>query len=70
MNWRNIIKKSTPFFNRKYLDRDGEEQVFVGVVHAEDDYYYLMWNIPSGKSNLLSCVGDIEGFGYTLVEEV
>jgi hypothetical protein len=68
-NWRNIVKDSEPLFDKIYLDRDGEECVFFGVIHGADDYYYGMWNIKTGRSSLLSCVGSIEGFGYTLKEE-
>jgi hypothetical protein len=63
-------KKYEPLFDKKYLDRDGEECIFVGVTWGSDDFYYSMWNVKTGKSSLLSCVGSIEMFGYTLKEEV
>ncbi len=68
-NWRAIIKKSTPFLDRKYADRNGEECIFFGVVWGSDDFYYGMWNIKDCKSSLLSCVGSIEGHGYTLIKD-
>jgi hypothetical protein len=33
-------------------------------MHAEDDYYYVLWN--KKNTEFLSCVGSIETFGYTL----
>jgi hypothetical protein len=69
-NWRNIIKECEPLFDKIYLDRNGEECVFVGVLWGSDDFYYVMWNIKTGKSSLLSCVGSIEGHGYILKGEV
>lgn len=68
-NWRNIINETQDLFDRKYLNRQGKECVFVGVVWGSDDFYYGMWEIETGKCALLSCVGSIEeGHGYTLVE--
>jgi hypothetical protein len=65
-NWRNIINKSYPFFNKEYENRSGEICIFVGVLWAEDDFYYSMWNKRTNVTSLLSCVGSIEGFGYKL----
>ena len=67
-NWRLIIKKYEQLINRKYIeDRTGNEFIFFGLVHGGDDYYYGMWPIGSYKPQLLSCVGNIEAFGFTLV---
>ena len=67
-NWRLLVKEYEPLFNRQYRsDRNGQTYTFVRLLHAERDYYYLMWNKES--TELLSCVGNIDGFGYTLIEE-
>jgi len=66
-NWRAIIHESEPLFNKIYIDGEGEEYVFSGVMKADDDYYYVLWN-PK-KTMFLSCVGSIEGYGYTLKTE-
>jgi hypothetical protein len=68
-NWRKIINESDPFFDKKYLNRDGEECVFVGVLWGSDDFYYTMWNLKTSQCSLLSCVGSIEGHGYKLKDE-
>ena len=63
-NWRSIIHESEPFFGKTYIDEKGKSFVFAGVMHSDDDYYYVMWN--KKKTVFLSCVGSIESCGYTL----
>lgn len=65
-NWRTIIHNSEPLFGKKYMDKDGNKFVFYGVMHDEDDYYYVLWN--QEKSIFLSCVGSIEMYGFVLEE--
>lgn len=64
-NWRKIVKEAEHLLGAKYKDREGTECIFYGIVHGSDDYYYGMWEIATGKSHLLSCVGSIEDHGYT-----
>jgi hypothetical protein len=61
-NWREIVKESEAFFDKQYVNDNGDEFTFFGVVHAKDDYYYGM----NGKSGLrlLSCVGSLETHGF------
>jgi hypothetical protein len=63
-NWRLLVSECTDKFGAKYVDKKGNEFVFFGLVHDNEDYYYGM----SGASglHLLSCVGNIEGHGFTL----
>lgn len=74
-NWRSIVKEYTPKFGKHYKTNwgprghDDYEYVFFGIVHAEDDYYYGMYDVKTKEVNLLSCVGSIEGFGYIEVED-
>ena len=63
-NWREIIKDTQHLIDSSYKNREGEECIFYGVVWGSDDFYYGMWNVKTGKSSLLSCVGSIEGHGY------
>ena len=65
-NWRNIVSECENLFQKKFADRDGQEWTFFGVVWGEDDFYYGMWR-DDGKVSLLSCVGSIEGYGFTPV---
>lgn len=62
-NWRAIVKDSAPLLGRHFLDHYGEEWVFFGIVHGDDDYYYGMWR--EGKMQLLSCVGSLEAHEFT-----
>ena len=69
-NWRLIIKEYSPLFGRRYLrDRDKVEYEFFGVVWEVDDLYYGMHS-DDAKYVFLSCVGDIENQGFTLLPEV
>ena len=66
-NWREIVKECEPLIGRKFReDRSGNEYVFFGPVHGEDDYYYGMSCDGYGVV-LLSCVGAITGFGFTIL---
>ena len=65
-NWRAIVAESEPLFDKRFRDRDGKEYTFLGVVHGSDDYYYGMVPVGEGKPVLLSCVGNLEGHGFTL----
>lgn len=67
-NWGRIVSDTEHLFGRKY-NHKGEAYIFVGVLHGDDDYYYVMWNINTSISVLLSCVGSIEGWGYTIIPE-
>ena len=65
-NWRNIVSECESLFQKKFADRDGQEWTLFGVVWGEDDFYYGMWR-DGGKVLLLSCVGSIEGHGFSPV---
>lgn len=64
-NWREIVKECEPLIDQKYIDSNGDQYAFFGVVHGGDDFYYGMFG--GGKLKLLSCVGSIEGHGYKLI---
>ena len=67
-NWRALVRETEQLLDKRFRSHDGHEFVFFGLVHAESDYYFGMWNKEHGL-RLLSCVGSIEGHGYTLVPE-
>lgn len=66
-NWRLIVEESVPLFGQMFNDRNGVPHEFFGVVHGGDDYYYGMWSSAEKSLVLLSCVGSIEGHGFTPV---
>jgi hypothetical protein len=70
-NWRAIIKEHEPLLGKKfeYNDSYGTYHTFVGVLHGDDDYYYVMYEIVSERCKFLSCVGSLKSHGYTLVKE-
>lgn len=67
-NLRAIVAESRPLLNKKFRDNKGNEYIFYGVVHGSDDYYYGMYPVGGGNPSLLSCVGCIEGHGFTLAD--
>ena len=73
--WREIVadneKRIGDYYVRKthnaYTDTtETTRWRFSGIVHAEDDFYYLMTRADG--SVLLSCVGSIAAHGYEWVE--
>lgn len=66
-NWRMIVKECEPLLDQCFIGPDGAEYYLIGILHGSDDYYYAMRGGKYGLA-LLSCVGSIESFGYTLAE--
>ncbi len=66
-NWRLIVHEVEDLIGKIFVDQRCRKYRFLGVLHAEDDYCYVM----SGKSGLylLSCVGSIEGNGFKLAKD-
>ena len=58
-NWRKIIAEVESKIGTKYINEKNETLIFVGVLWAEDDFYYTFWR--GNTSPLLStCVIDFE----------
>jgi hypothetical protein len=68
-NWRLIIQKSEHLFDKHFKDASSDTYTFYGVVFASDDFYYGMYKHSDKTCRLLSCVSDIEGHGFTLIED-
>ena len=68
-NWRDIVNESETILGRDFKDRNGEIYRFFGLVWSDDDFYYGMFS-NSNNMRLLSCVGSIDGHGFTLIEEI
>lgn len=64
-NWRAIIKETEPLIEKNFVDEQGREFNLFGIVSGGDDFYYGMWSKQHGML-LLSCVGSLEGHGFTL----
>lgn len=67
--WREIIRRNLPFLDKKFVDEQGKEWTFYGIVHGSDDYYYGMCD-DEGRLALLSCVGSIASQGFRLIGKV
>lgn len=64
-NWRQIIAESETVLDKIYTDESGAAYRFIGVMHGSDDYYYMMVSM-AGEYQLLSCVGNLELYGFEL----
>ena len=69
-NWKLLQEEYTDKYDSVYTDDKGVDYLFFGLVEGADDYYYGMSNCQTGKVKLLSCVGHIEAFGYTLKDQM
>ena len=61
-NWGKLVEEYDPLIGNKYLDEEGNEHIFIGLLHGQDDYYFVMWR--DGKVRLLTCVGIPEQMGF------
>lgn len=60
-NWISLVERYDSLINTKWIDEsDGVEYIFDGLLHASDDYYYMMRNIATGKTLWISCCGVLE----------
>ena len=60
-----ITAKYQDKFNKLYADkRTGQIYKFIGIVIADDDYYYGLMNMNDKTWVLSSCVGYLEESGY------
>lgn len=64
-NWRLIVEEAQNLFGKAFRKECGQVGCFVGVMHGEDDYYYVM--SFDGRAEYFSCVGSLEMYG---IEEV
>jgi hypothetical protein len=62
-NWREIIKENQQDFGKLFNDRNGNIHKYIGVVHTEDDYYHLLYDM-NGKPSLISCAVNLDMIGY------
>ena len=60
--WTSIVNKYDELIGNKFLDEEGTVHTFIGLLHGQDDYYFVMFR--DGKVKLLTCVGIIEDMGF------
>lgn len=67
-NWDNLIDEYESLMGKKFLDENNVKWTFLGLLHGQDDYYYVIFrNFPTVETKLLSCVGKLEDMGYRRV---
>lgn len=64
-NWRNLNERYSADFQRKCVDRNGKEWVFIGLMIGECDYYYVVWS--KEETQFLSCVGCLGAGGWEFI---
>lgn len=59
-NLRQLVDETSNVLDKIFVDKKGNRFRFFGIVIGSDDYYYGMSQIPTGKTHLLSCVGNFQ----------
>lgn len=65
-NWRKIIKESEPLISKRFIDKQSKQWIFVGVLWAEDDFYYIFSNM-GGIHRYLTCCASLEQHGMRVI---
>jgi len=69
-NWRNIIRRYEECLGNNYINLYTDTlHKFIGIMHGDDDYYYVMYNYKTKQSHFLSCVGWMSDHGYVQVSD-
>lgn len=64
-NWTILIEECTPLFDSHFYEtRTGKTYTFFGLVWGSDDLYYGMSEHGTGKTLLLTCVGNLTTHGF------
>jgi len=61
-NWESLVEQYDDLIGNEYVDENGEEYVFIGLLHAQEDFYFFLGN--KDKNKFLSCVADLEQHGF------
>ena len=57
-NWQHLVKEYDEYIGRCFIDkRTGQKYTFDGILHGDDDYYFVLRN--KGDLVYLSCVADL-----------
>mgnify|MGYP001559844534 CR=1 FL=1 len=67
-NWTKLVEEYDPLIGVKCFDEAGNEHIFIGLLHGQDDFYFVMWR--DGAVKLLSCVGTPEQMGFVLSNDL
>lgn len=72
-NWTLITQEASPYYGKILTAKDncpfspeGTKFKLIGVMDAEDDYYYVVRDMATQKQQLMSCVGNLESWGFDL----
>jgi len=72
-NWLLLLERYESLIGQIYTDIDGNHWEFYGLMHGEDDYYFVMlpiWEACCKKPVMfISCAVTIEMAGFELAEE-
>ena len=64
-----LYNEIEPFLDKPFIEtRTGKKYYQVVILVGIDDYYYAMYSKEHGLLRL-SCVGNLDGWGFVLVDE-
>lgn len=64
--WQSIVNEYEQIKDQVFSKKSGEIGSLIGVMHGEDDYYWVM--SFDGKTEFYSCVGTFKAHGITPVQ--
>ena len=66
-NFRDLIYQYSPYFGKMYINKYSNTFILVGILFAEDDFYYSLYSPTDQRTYLYSCVGDLESYDFELL---
>lgn len=68
--WISLLDKYEHLIGSKYKDKKNKTWIFMGLLHGEDDFYFVLNLVGSDICRLASCVGSLEMDDFKLHEAV
>ena len=65
-SWKSLLDRYKCLIGSQYKDPKNKTWIFVGLLHGEDDYYFVLNLVGSDICRLASCVGSIEMADFRL----
>lgn len=65
-SWKSLLERYEHLIGSQYKDPKNKTWIFVGLLHGEDDYYFVLNLVGSDICRLASCVGSIEMADFRL----
>lgn len=69
-SWESLLERYEHLIGSEYKDKKGKTWIFEGLLHGDDDYYFVMRLVGSDICRFSSCVGSIEMADFKLHQAV